>query len=70
MLVLIFYSYALSLGFYDTICAKLFEVETKMKALSSERIVPQFGEHKNIRESNLKPELISYWVRDSVTVFF
>ena len=37
--------------------------------LCGEMIIPQFGEYKYVHESRFKPELIFYWVRDSVPIF-
>ena len=49
--------------------ANFFEPESKITDLCGEMIVPQFGEYKYIHEIGSKPELILYWVRDSVAIF-
>ena len=48
--------------------AKLFEPESKMTNVCGEIILPRFGEYKFIHEIGSKPELILYWVRDSVAI--
>ena len=49
--------------------AKLFESKSKMTNLCGEMIVSEFGEYKYIHEIGNKPELIVYWVCDSVEMF-
>ena len=49
--------------------AKLFEPESKMTDLCGEIISPQSREYKYIHEISSKPDLILYWVRDSVAIF-
>ena len=49
--------------------AKLFEPESKIIDLYGEMVVPQFGKYKYVHEIGSKPELILYWVRDSVAIF-
>ena len=51
------------------VVAKLFEPESKMTDSYSEMSVTQFGEYKYIHEIGSKPELILYWIRDSVAMF-
>ena len=52
-----------------TVGAKLMEPETKMTDLFGEMITPQFGEYKYVHKIGNKPELILYWVCDSVVIF-
>ena len=48
----------------------MFEPENIMKNLSGDMIVPKFGEYKYINmEKESKPDLILFWVRDTVAVF-
>ena len=49
--------------------AELFETESKMTDLCGEIIVPQLGKYKYIHKIGSKPELILYWVRDSIATF-
>ena len=40
-----------------------------MKKLSGDIIIPKFGEYNYFHETGTKPELILFWVRDTVAVF-
>ena len=48
---------------------KLFEYESKIADSCGKMIVPQFVEYKYFHAIGSKPELILYWVRDSVVIF-
>ena len=52
-----------------TIGDKLIEPESKITDLCGEMIVPQFEEYKHIHKISNKPDLILYYIRDSVTIF-
>ena len=47
---------------------KMFEPENIMKSLSGDMIPPKFGEYKYYYDEESKPELILFWVRDTVEV--
>ena len=47
----------------------MFEPETKMTDLYGEIVAPQFGEYTYVHEVGNKPELILYWVCESVPIF-
>ena len=49
--------------------AKIFEAEIMMKSLSGVVISPEFGEYNYYHETETKPELILFWVRDIVAIF-
>ena len=50
--------------------AKIFEPENIMKNLSGDMILPKFGEYKyNNMKKGTKPEVVLFWVRDTVVVF-
>ena len=49
--------------------ATLFEPENMMKILSGGMIIPNFSEYNYYHESGSKPELILFWVRDTVAIF-
>ena len=50
------------------IATKLFEPEIKMKDLCGEIIQPQFVEYKYVHKVGSKPEVILYWVRDTIII--
>ena len=48
---------------------KMFELENMMNSLSGDMIIPKFSEYNYCHETGTKPELILFWVRDTVAVF-
>ena len=46
----------------------MFESEKLMKSLSGKMIIPKFGEYNYYHETGTKPELILFWVYDTVAV--
>ena len=47
----------------------MFEPKYLMKALSDDMILSEFIEYNYYHEARSKPELILFWVRDSVAVY-
>ena len=48
---------------------KTIEPKKMMKSLSGDMILPKFDEYKyNNMEKGIKPELILFWVRDTIAV--
>ena len=46
----------------------IFKPEKKMKRLSGNMVIPKFSEYNYYHETGTKPELILFWVYDTVAV--
>ena len=49
--------------------AKMFEAEKSLNNLSGDMIIPKFGEYNYYHKTRTKPEVILFWVRDTVAIF-
>ena len=47
--------------------ANIFKPEKMIKRLSGNMVIPKFSEYNYYHETGTKPELILFWVRDTVT---